>query len=357
MGRMSADLSSLEVLSYLSTGPSKILTAADSSVYVGGGHLRQYDAGITTIIAEANYGAADFIFADNSIVAVGSTTDFSFPVSANAYDTGCGTDGVCNDSGSGSGYYIPRSDGIIFKYSMDLQNILAATYIGGSGTDSVQSVAVNDAGDIIFAGVTYSSDFPTTSNAFDTKYSGQNDAFIGRLSADLTTLEYSSYFGGEFDEAVSDLTLDASGEVYVVGDTESTDFPTTSGAFSTAYNGGTTDGYIAKFDTGSGSSNPPPNPDTNLLPIADAGKDIRVSSNAIVTLDGSSSKDVDGSIVSYQWTQISGKKVSLINADSVKASFQAPSVRKGIKTLEFELTVTDNQGAQRSDQVVVTVQR
>jgi len=356
MGRVSADLSSLEVLSYLSSSPTSIKPAADSSVYISNGRIRQYDTDISSLIAEADRGGS-FVFGDNEIIVAGGTKDFSFPVSSNAYDTSCGTDGVCNDSGGDSGYYIPRSDGLIFKYSMDLQTILAGTYIGGSGNDSIQSVALNDLGEIEFAGVTYSNNFPTTSDAFDSSYSGQGDAFVGRMSADLTSLEYASYYGGGSDESVSALVLDTSGATYVVGYTESSSFPTTSGAFSTTYNGGIVDGYIAKFDTGNGASNPAPNPDDNLLPIADAGNDIRVSSQQIVTLDGSASSDIDGTIVSYQWKAVKGKKINLMNSDSVIATFEAPKVRKGIKTIEFELTVTDNDGAQRSDTVVVTVQR
>ena len=77
-----------------------------------------------------------------------------------------------------------------------------------------------------------------------------------------------------------------------------------------------------------------------------------------VTLNGSASNDSDGSIVGYQWTQVTGKAVSLCNANKAVASFTAPTPPRGTTyTLEFYLTVTDNQGATGSDQVAITVTR
>jgi hypothetical protein len=94
----------------------------------------------------------------------------------------------------------------------------------------------------------------------------------------------------------------------------------------------------------------------NIAPIADAGPSQAVSSRARVKLDGSSSYDLDGDIVSYDWTQLSGPAVNLRGADTAKPVFRAPRV-KGypVVTLTFELTVTDDDGATGSDQVTVTV--
>ncbi|MDH5259727.1 MAG: hypothetical protein OEX07_17065, partial [Gammaproteobacteria bacterium] len=75
-----------------------------------------------------------------------------------------------------------------------------------------------------------------------------------------------------------------------------------------------------------------------------------------VTLNGSNSSDSDGSITAYQWKQVSGKSVSISNANSAIATFAAPRTRKGrTRTLVFELTVTDNNGATASDQVTIKV--
>ena len=95
------------------------------------------------------------------------------------------------------------------------------------------------------------------------------------------------------------------------------------------------------------------------LPVANAGPDQTVRHNTkTVTLDGRGSSDPDGTIVSYQWQQVSGYRVTLSNASSATASFSMP---KGISpvpnALVFMLTVTDNQGGAASDTVTIAVTR
>lgn len=106
---------------------------------------------------------------------------------------------------------------------------------------------------------------------------------------------------------------------------------------------------------------PCPDPDptpSNEAPAADAGPNQTVESRDRVYLDGTASSDPDGSIVDYQWTQISGKEVSIDKDNEAVAKFRAPRVKRGrTKVLVFELTVTDDNGATASDQVTVTVTR
>jgi hypothetical protein len=71
-------------------------------------------------------------------------------------------------------------------------------------------------------------------------------------------------------------------------------------------------------------------------------------------LNGSASKDPDGSIVAYQWLQTSGQNCTLSGAKTVQASFTAPSVTSST-TLDFKLTVTDNKGLSASDTCRITV--
>lgn len=94
----------------------------------------------------------------------------------------------------------------------------------------------------------------------------------------------------------------------------------------------------------------------NVAPTANAGLAQAVSSRASVTLDGSNSYDVDGTIVSCAWTQVSGPTVSLQGANTAQAQFRAPKVRSyPVVVLTFELTVTDDDGATGSSEVMVTV--
>ncbi|EGA69060.1 hypothetical protein VISI1226_07133 [Vibrio sinaloensis DSM 21326] len=92
----------------------------------------------------------------------------------------------------------------------------------------------------------------------------------------------------------------------------------------------------------------------NRAPTASAGADVTVVGPASVVLDGSASKDSDGTLASYQWTQVSGAPVTLQGTNSATASFDVIEVAQA-ETLGFKLTVTDNEGASASDTVVVTV--
>ncbi|NQT96323.1 MAG: lamin tail domain-containing protein [Candidatus Marinimicrobia bacterium] len=90
----------------------------------------------------------------------------------------------------------------------------------------------------------------------------------------------------------------------------------------------------------------------NVPPTADAGVDRSVTPSASVTLDGSGSSDLDGSIISYVWTQLTGTSVSITNSDQMTATFTAPDTEGD---LSFELLVSDDGGASDRDTVNITV--
>ena len=94
-------------------------------------------------------------------------------------------------------------------------------------------------------------------------------------------------------------------------------------------------------------------PAPNLPPVADAGADQSVDAGVMVFLPGLAS-DPDGTVASHAWTQTGGTTVSLTGSDAATAVFVAPNVSLD-ETLTFRLTVTDDEGAQASDEVTVTV--
>lgn len=106
-------------------------------------------------------------------------------------------------------------------------------------------------------------------------------------------------------------------------------------------------------DASTGNSGEQVVPPANTSPTVNAGEDKTVSENSLVTLSGVG-EDTDGSIVKYTWVQTSGASVELQDSDKANASFIAPSVSK-TEEVVFMLTVTDNDGAASSDEVIVNV--
>lgn len=105
--------------------------------------------------------------------------------------------------------------------------------------------------------------------------------------------------------------------------------------------------------SGGGSDDSAAEEPANQKPTANAGQDQTADEQTNITLEGSGT-DRDGSISSYSWAQVSGSTVELTDADTANLSFSTP-VAKTEVTLEFELTVTDNDGATDKDSVVVVV--
>lgn len=92
----------------------------------------------------------------------------------------------------------------------------------------------------------------------------------------------------------------------------------------------------------------------NQAPIANAGADQSIDDSTEVNLNGSLSTDPDGSIAKYQWNQVSGANVTLVNPTKANASFLAPAVETET-VVEFELSVEDAEGKSAKDRVVVLV--
>jgi hypothetical protein len=124
-----------------------------------------------------------------------------------------------------------------------------STYLGGTGLDNGSGIAVNSSGNAYVTGYTTSTDFPTTAGAFQTTSPADYNAFVARLNATGTGLVYSTYLGGSGLDQSFAIAVNSSGEAYVTGETESTDFPTTPGAFQTTSRGGVGgDAFVSKLN-------------------------------------------------------------------------------------------------------------
>ncbi len=150
----------------------------------------------------------------------------------------------------------PADDGFVVEISpAGTGPFLFATYLGGSFGDQINAIAIDGANNVYAAGETNSTDFPTTAGAYqktcgsDSKCNANGstsfyDAFVTKVAAGGASLSYSTYIGGSSDDYAFAIALDASANAYLTGETTNDDssttpavpFPTTKGAFSTAYN-------------------------------------------------------------------------------------------------------------------------
>jgi hypothetical protein len=138
-------------------------------------------------------------------------------------------------------------DVFVTKVAADGLTLVYSTYVGGSGSDSGNFIAVDASGDAFVAGGTSSSDFPVTTGAFQTSFKGGSlDAFVFKLNPGGTALTYSTYLGGTGSDFAVGLAVDGSGNAYVIGSTGSTDFPTLN-PIQKQLNG-TTNGFVTKLN-------------------------------------------------------------------------------------------------------------
>ena len=177
--------------------------------------------------------------AQGAATVAGMALSTSFPTTPGAFDT----------------TFNGERDAFVTRLSPTGSSLVYSTFLGGTSFDSAAGLALDAQGGATIAGSARSTDFPTTPGAFDTTHNGNFDVFVARLSPTGSSLVYSTFLGGTDSEGTRALlVLDAQGAATVAGSTQSTDFPTTPGAFDTVYNGGRswTDAFVARLSpTGS----------------------------------------------------------------------------------------------------------
>lgn len=159
--------------------------------------------------------------------------------------------------------YNNGSDIAVTVLSADGTALVGSTFIGGSENDGINNqryllynygdqfrgeVIVDEADNIYVASSTQSPDFPSSNNAFDDRLNGEQDACFFSLNRQCSNLFYSSYLGGGNEDSGYGIKLNSQGEIYVAGGTRSDNFPALNGSDLT-YNGGVSDGFLARFST------------------------------------------------------------------------------------------------------------
>jgi len=214
-----------QVAAYDTTQPLIIDPVLTYSTYLGGANSPYGNN-----IYGWDIGMGIAVDASGNAYVTGETWSTDFPI-ANPYQATSGGDW----------------DVFVAKLSADGSSLLYSTYLGGSGADEGSNIAVDGNGNIYISGLTASTNFPVTSNAFQTINNGVSDIFVAKLNAGGDTLLYSTYLGGSGEDLGMDLSLDSSGKAYVTGLTASTDFPTAN-PVQPAYGGGIYDAFFVKLD-------------------------------------------------------------------------------------------------------------
>lgn len=122
-----------------------------------------------------------------------------------------------------------------------------STYLGGGGGEFGSGVTIDDVGNIYVLGTTNSFDFPASAGAFDTNFNGgSRDVFVAKFWPD-GQLVFATYIGGNnLDRPLTDVVLDGGGNIYLTGQTLSSNFPTTTGVWDRQYDGDS-DCFVAKL--------------------------------------------------------------------------------------------------------------
>jgi len=201
-----------------------------------------FDAFIVKLNTTGGVAFADFHGGVGDDVGSGIFVD----INGNSYIAGS-TDSV--DFPATIGSYQGGGDGFLTLFNSS-GSMLEAVYLGGSGTDDALGVGIDYQKDVYLNGRTYSSDFPTTSEAFQPNLAGESDGFIMRLDLDNTEpIRYSSYLGGADPDQANALAVDANAYAFIIGQTQSITFPVTLGSFDLTL-GGFQDSFVTKFAAG-----------------------------------------------------------------------------------------------------------
>lgn len=208
----------------------------------------------------------------NNVYMYGVTSSDDFPISG-GYQSTFGGGSALSIQFNGTNFHNDGTDIYVAKFSSNGQNLLGSTYMGGASNDGVNykvssgnysNVAAYDSlttnygdqfrgeimldslGNCIVASCTRSTNFPVA-NAFQPTNAGKQDGVIFKLSSDLSALQWSSYYGGSENDACYSVKIDSSFNIVFSGGTCSSNLPGMGSGWQSSYNGGKTDGFVAKL--------------------------------------------------------------------------------------------------------------
>jgi len=232
------------IFSYTESSDYPTTSGAYDESYNGGDcdvFVSKLDSSLSSLLASTFIGGGDIDYGysmaldgSGDVYITGKTKSSDYPTTSGAYD---------------ESYNGGDRDVFVSKLDSTLSSLLASTFIGGGDNDEGHSIALDGSGNAYITGLTESSDYPTTSGAYDESHNASQDVFVSKLDSSLGSLLASTYIGGGNDDGSTSIAFDGSGNVYVTGSTWSSDYPTTSGAYDESFNGGDYDGFVSKLDS------------------------------------------------------------------------------------------------------------
>ncbi|MHA2223504.1 MAG: SBBP repeat-containing protein, partial [Candidatus Thorarchaeota archaeon] len=214
---------------------SPVVTSMNSSNYLGKNetnYLPASSSDFSTYFGGTDYDDATRVAFDEegNTLLIGNTQSTDFPVTENAIQ-----------SSYGGGDW----DAIVAKFAEN-GSLVFSTYLGGFGYEHVTTITTDPHGNIVVAGVTFSSTFPTTNDAYQNSYGGSGDGFLMKMNPNGELL-YSTFFGGDGEDWIYGMEFDESGNYMFSGFTSSSGMATPE-AFQTSRNG-SHDAFVSKLNS------------------------------------------------------------------------------------------------------------
>jgi len=157
---------------------------------------------------------------DGSVYITGESLSPNFPITPGAYQT----------------TKKAEADIIISKMNASASTLMFSTFLGGDGREELPDISLGADGSVYVMGTTVSNNFPVTEGVIQDQNPGEKSVFISRLNADGSSLIFSTYLGGDYNDSGSSIITDTEGNAYISGNSYSEDFPVTPGTLD--FNGG-----------------------------------------------------------------------------------------------------------------------
>lgn len=246
-----------------------ISTGAFTPAFVGGQvdiGITKYNANGTGLVFSSFLGGTrsetphSLIVNDNNdLYVMGATSSPDFPLTSTAFQQVF--DGGASVTVNGIGF-TDGSDIFITRFTPDGTGLTGSTYYGGSGIDGLSTagntiafnygdqlrgeIMVDAQSNVYISSTTQSNDIEIV-GGFQAGLNGQQDAIVAKFNFNLSVLQWSTYLGGSGLESGNSIQLASNGDIFVAGGTTSNNFPATAGQVNSSFLGGTTDGYVTKF--------------------------------------------------------------------------------------------------------------